>query len=700
MPKATTQEIFKLAVQHHTAGRLREAEQLYRQILAQEPTHVPTISNLGALAVMTGQNDIAVELLRQVALLKPHDAKAHSNLGNALKSQGRLDEAVPALRLALAINPRLPEVHNNLGAALCEQGFADEAVACCRQAIVLHPGYVEAYNNLGNALKDKAQVEEAIAAYRQAISLQPGFAQGFCNLGNALGIAGRWDESIAACVQAIRLKPDLAEAHNNLANALGVVGRLQDSIAACGEAIRLKPDLAEAHNSLGNALWKLGQLDEAVSELRQALKLKPKFAEAHSTLVYTLNCLPDTDPQIVLAEHREWADRHARALLDNSKPYSNVRDPDRRLRIGYVSGDFRRHSVSYFFIPLLENHDRESVEVFCYSNVQRHDEITERIKRSCHTWRDINGLSDDAAGRLVRSDGIDILVDLSGHSDRNRLRVFARKPAPVQVTYLGYPNTSGMTAIDYRLTDALADPPGMTDVLNVEKLWRLPGCAWCYEPLEDTPEIELRETGPITFGCFNELPKINRGLVASWSELLNRVPASHMLLKSSAMAETSAREKLASQFAEYGIDSSRLEMRGHTPSVREHLELYGRIDIALDTYPYHGTTTTCEALWMGVPVVTLAGLTHVSRVGVSLLTHAGLPELIAQTPEEYVSIASELAMNRPRLSALRADMRNKLRSSPLTAGPEFARNVEAAYRQMWRNWCEAGQTSGLPLPAK
>jgi predicted O-linked N-acetylglucosamine transferase (SPINDLY family) len=309
------------------------------------------------------------------------------------------------------------------------------------------------------------------------------------------------------------------------------------------------------------------------------------------------------------------------------------------------------------------------------------------MKRSCEVWRSIFGLGDEVVANLVRSDGIDILVDLSGHTGGNRLLVFARRPAPIQVTYLGYASTTGMTAMDYRLTDALADPPGMTDHLNVEKLWRLPVCAWCYEPPEDAPDIQPRREGPITFGCFNAFAKINHKMVAMWADLLKRVPGSRLLLKSAGAGEVSARHRLGEQFAHRGISSDRLEMLGKIADLRGHLQLYGRLDVALDTFPYHGTTTTCEALWMGVPVVTLAGATHVSRVGVSLLTSAGFPELVAQTPEEYMFIASELAANRSRLDNLRAGMRSRLRSSPLIDGARFAADVEDAYRGMWRKWC-------------
>jgi predicted O-linked N-acetylglucosamine transferase (SPINDLY family) len=315
------------------------------------------------------------------------------------------------------------------------------------------------------------------------------------------------------------------------------------------------------------------------------------------------------------------------------------------------------------------------------------------MKRVCGNWRNILNLSDAEAANLIRSDAIDVLVDLSGHTANNRLLVFAAKPAPVQVTYLGYPNTTGMTAMDYRLTDALADPPGLSDELNVERLWRLPTCAWCYAPFENAPDVQPRASGPIMFGCFNAFAKINGSLVAIWAELLGRVAGSRLLLKSAGAGTASAQRRLTEQLAKHGISGDRIEMHGRIADSRGHLDLYGRVDVALDSYPYHGTTTTCEALWMGVPVVSLAGAAHVSRVGVSLLGNVGLPELVAQTPEQYVQIAADLAGDLPRLAELRRTLRGRMGQSPLMDAAGFAQGVEAAYRQMWRNWCE-GKSAG------
>jgi len=753
--RMTVKLLFESGLSHHQAGRLAEAERIYRQILAQKPDHVDALHLLGVVVGQSGRFDAAVELMQRAIRLKPDCAEAHGDLGEILTKFGHLDDAIDSYRQAIRLKPDLALAHCRLGSALRGLGRLDEAIAACRQAIRLNPGFGEAHGDLADALKEKGQLDEAIASYReairlrpdlagahnnlgvvlerkglpaeaiavyrQAIRLKPEYAEVYNNMGSALTEIGQFDEAIAACRQVIRLKPDYAKAHynlgialqrkgqldeaiaayrqaicinpddaeayNNLGTVLHMVGQFDEAIAACGQAIRLRPDYGEAHYNLGIALERRWQLDEAIAAYRQAIRFKPDFVEAHSNLLFKLNYSTTFDAEAILAEHRAWSDRHARPLMSDDNSHANECLPDRRLRIGYVSPDFRSHSISYFLIPLLEHHDRRMLELFCYANVQRPDDVTERIKRSCDIWRSIVGLGDDAIARLIRSDGIDILVDLSGHTAFNSLRVFARKPAPIQVTYLGYPNTTGIAAIDYRLTDALADPPGMTDDLNVEKLWRLPMCAWCYDPLLEAPEIQSRGNGPTTFGCFNAITKINREMVAIWAELLKQVPGSRLLLKSAGAGEASSRQRLSSQFIEHGVSIDRIEMHGWIADSRGHLELYGQIDVALDTYPYHGTTTTCEALWMGVPVVTLAGRTHVSRVGVSLLTHAGLLELVAPTPDEYLTIASQLASNRSRLEALRAGLRDQLKSSPLLDGTRFAAGVDAAYRQMWRNWC-------------
>jgi predicted O-linked N-acetylglucosamine transferase (SPINDLY family) len=386
----------------------------------------------------------------------------------------------------------------------------------------------------------------------------------------------------------------------------------------------------------------------------------------------------------------DFAKRWEAPLATLVQPHPHDRSPERRLKIGYVSSDFRQHSVAWFIEPVLAHHDRERFEIFCYANLFQEDAVTERLKAHADHWRKIYGLPDELAAQQIRADQIDILVDLNGHTAENRLLVFARKPAPVQVTWLGYPNTTGLSAMDYRLTDGFADPVGMTEPFHSETLIRLPECFSCYQPPRDAPavsELPAKEKGYITFGSFNKLTKVTPEVMATWARILQAVPGSRLALQSAGLGEDAMQQMVREAFAGLGITPERLELHGHDRSQKTHLERYRNIDIGLDPFPYNGTTTTCDALWMGVPVVTLAGKVHAGRVGVSQMSNLGLTELIGQTPEEYVAIATRLATDRERLGALRKELRSRMTASPLMDAPRFTTNLEQAYRGMWKDWC-------------
>jgi predicted O-linked N-acetylglucosamine transferase (SPINDLY family) len=572
---------------------------------------------------------------------------------------GRLAEAERIYCEILTRQPDHPEALHLLGVLTAQFGKSDAGMELIRRAIRLKPDDAEAHNNLGVVLRNRGQFADAIAAYRQAI----------------------------------RLKPDFAEAHNNLGIALVDVGQLDEAMAAARQAIGLKPDYAKAYNNLGNALRDAGQLDEAMTSYRRAIHFKPGLAEAHSNLLFTLHYHPGYDGRMIHEELARWSQQHAEPLKKLIQPHANNRDAERRLRIGYVSADFGEHPVGRFLLPMLEQHDHRQFEVFCYSNVARPGAITERLRTRAHHWRDIVNLNDEQAAALIGEDGIDILVDLAGHTPGNRLLVFARKPAPVQVSYLGYPGSTGLNTIDYRLTDRFADPPDLTDPFHTEALYRLPQTNWCFAEPEDAPPVEpppASRRDHVTFGSFNNFAKITEAMLQVWGRILHEVPGSRLLLKAAAFGAASVCQRFGRNSAAQGIDASRLNLRGPERDHAAHLALYGEMDIALDTYPYHGTTTTCDALWMGVPVITLAGQTHVSRVGVSLLSNVGLPELVATTPDQYVQIAVDLARDRGRMDTLRRGMRARMLASPLMDAPRFARDVEGAYRQMWRNWCQPG----------
>jgi len=608
---------------------------------------------------------------------------------------GRLKEAEAVYRSILSSDPTQPDAHFNLGIALAQQGRTDDAIACYSKAIEFNPAHADAYYSLGNALRLIGKRDEAIEAYRQAISLRPTHAAALNNLANLLKDAGQVEEAVDAFKRALELKPDLAETHYNLGSTLAGTGRLEEAIACYNRAAELKPDAAEYHSHLAGALREQGKLDEAMDSFRNALAANPRMHRIHSALLFTMTYHPGMKPQEVFEAHREWDERHARPLAEHVQPHLNLPEENRRLRVGYVSGDFREHAVAFFVEPILASHDREAFEIVGYFTNPVGDQVTSRLRKYADKWRNVATLGEQQLAQLIREDGIDILIDLSGHTAHNRLLVFALKPAPVQINYLGYPNTTGLEAMDYRLTDAIADPEGESDRLCSEKLLRLPGCGWCYRPPTDAPDVWAPPstiTGAITFGSLNNRIKINEQTIAVWSDLLKRVPDSRLLIKARALRDESVRRDLAKAFGEQGIETERLTLLPPRAFV-EHLQTYQEIDVALDTFPYNGTTTTCEALWMGVPVVTLSGQTHASRVGASLLHAVGLEELVCHSPEEYVDRAAELAGDAGRLAALRGELRQRMASSALMDATGFTRNLEERYRQAWRNWCASSEAS-------
>ncbi|MGA2441511.1 MAG: tetratricopeptide repeat protein [Tepidisphaeraceae bacterium] len=679
---------------HHQAGRLAEAERVYRQVLTEQPDNAEALHLLGVLAAQTGKSGAAVELIGRAVRLKPDLADAHYNLGKALTETGRVDEAIDSYRQAIRLKPDNAVAHNNLGIALRDTGQLEKAVASYREAIRLKGDYPEAHNNLGIALKDMGRLDEAIACYRQAIGINPHYAEARGNLGNALSDLGRLEEAIAAYRDAIRLKLDFAQAHYGLGIAARAKGQLDQAIASYRQAIRLKPDLAELHNNLGIALMDMGQLDEAIASYRQAIRLKGDDAIAHGNLVFALHYHPGYDAGMICEEARRWNRQHAEPLKKFIRPHGNNRDPDRRLRIGYVSADFRDHAVGQNLLPLLREHDHRQMEIFCYSNVVRGDALTDQLRGYADAWRSIVGLSDSQAADLIRQDHIDILVDLALHTAKKGLTVFAHKPAPVQATYLGYCGSTGMDAMDYRLSDPYLDPSDSDLSLYSERTIRLPETYWCYGVPGPTPEPSpppAATTGYVTFGCLNNFVKVSPPALDLWAEILRGVPRSRLIVHSQPGTHLDA---VRERFAGKGISPDRLEFPSRQ-AWPQYVRTYGRIDIALDPFPWGGGITTCDALWMGVPVVSLVGRTAVGRGGLSILSNVGVAELVARTPRQYVQIATELAGDLPRLAELRRTLRGRMQSSPLMDAARFARNVEAAYRQMWRNWCEQDGVSGL-----
>lgn len=542
----------------------------------------------------------------------------------------------------------------------CLNKHAD-ALVCYQQALRINPTSVEAWNNLGTVHEALGRTQAAVEHYRRALSIRPGYA----------------------------------EAQNNLGNALARLDDLPAAMASYRRAIELKPDYAEAHYNLGLVYVQLGLAHEAVTAYRHACALGAGHAGACENLLLMLNYDPSCSAEEIFKQHAHWGE--TRGIL-SGRNYTNHSDRDRRLRVGYVSPDFRNHSVAFFIEAVLAQHDAARFDVFCYANVGIQDTMTAHLQKYAPHWRNIFGKNAEEVLATIHADKIDILVDLAGHTGGNRLDVFAHRAAPVQVTYLGYPNTTGLSTMNYRITDIWADPPGR-EAFHTETLVRLPQGFLCYSPRLDAPAVAplpaLKE-GHITFGSFNSMLKITPQVISIWSQILHALPNTRIVLKNESLREPLTRQHCQTLFADAGISAGRVEFLKSLPSAIDHLALYNCVDIALDTFPYNGTTTSCEAMWMGAPVVTLEGICHAGRVGVSLLHQVGLTELIAKTQEEYVQIAANLAKDVDKLATLRAGLRPRMAASPLCDGEGFTRALEQAYREMWRMWCTQTATGTTP----
>ncbi|MEO8559473.1 MAG: tetratricopeptide repeat protein [Rhodospirillales bacterium] len=538
-------------------------------------------------------------------------------------------------------------------------------------------------------------------AFRRLAELLPDEARAHFNHAKALGDLGRHAEAEVALRLALRLAPDLAQANTNLGNLLTRAGRLEEAEPFLARATQLQPELWRAHFNLATLLQRRGRLDDARHAVERALSLAVDAVEAHQLRLLLALYSGDGTDEALFDLHRQAAGAIARQNNLPTRYHANAVDPERRLRIGYVSPDLRAHSVAYFFEGVLAAHDRQQVEVFCYSDVGRPDEVTKRLRATTDHWRDIRKFDLDRLAAQVQTDRIDVLIDLAGHTRDNRIGLFARKAAPLQASWIGYPATTGLDTIDFRFTDAIVDPPGTSEALHSETLVRLEPCFLAYRPPTDAPQAAggpgdcpaLRGEAPV-FGSFNNIAKLSAATVETWAALLHAVPEAKLVLKSSGVADRQSFAWFDDILASKGVMAERIEFLPFAPTMAEHLALYRRIDVALDTFPYNGTTTTCEALLMGVPVIVLAGAPtrHAARVGQSLLHAMGLDEFVAADRAEYVAKATNLARDHARIGELRGSLRNKLLASPLCDAPGLTRQVEAAYRKFWRQWCH-GQTA-------
>jgi protein O-GlcNAc transferase len=668
----------------------------YRSALEINPDYAEVHCSLGVALKELGQFDEAVACFRRALKLKPDLSEAHTNLDVLVRDifimshnqmdNGQLDSAVANFSRVLEIKPDYAEAHNDLGVALKALGQLEDAATSYRRALEIKPDSALAYKNLGVVLHDLGQYESALASYRRALEIKPEYAEAYCNLGIALKELGQLENAAASCRHALEIKPNFAEAFRNLGNVQLALGQYDNAVESCRHALEIKPESAEALCNLGHALTYLGQLDNAMAAFERALAIRPDFSELHNSMLFSLNYTDSYTSSYRVDQARKYGRMVAAKVGARFTSWQCSTSPE-RLRIGLVSGDFLSHPVGFFLEGLLAHIDPVRIELIAYPTHHSQDELTARIRPYFSAWHPLFGKNDEAAARMIHADGIHVLIDLSGHTGHSRLPVFAWKPAPVQVTWLGYFATTGVAEVDYLLADAVGVPESQQAQFT-ESIWYLPDTRLCFTAPNIGPPVAALPAfikGHLTFGCFQNLAKARDDVLELWGKILAALPDATLRVQCKQLDEPALAEQLLQRLKKYGIASARVATHG--ASNREiYLAAHAEVDIILDTFPYPGGTTTCEALWMGVPTLTLAGDSLLARQGASLLTAAGLPDWIAADEDEYVAKAVAFASDLERLAALRAGLREQVLPSPLFDAPRFARNFEDALWGMWARY--------------
>jgi len=676
---------YNLGVALKSAGRFDDAAASYRKAVKLKPDLAEAHNNLGTVLKDQGQFDAALSSYRRAIEIKPDFADAHSNLAYVLKQLGQFDAAVASCRRAVALNPNSPIAHNNLGILLQDAGQLDAALASYRRAIEIKPDFAEVHSNLGNILNELGQLDAAVASCRRALEIKPDFAGAHNNLGVALKELGQFAVAQASYQRALQIKPDYAVAHNNLGNVLKECGQLDAALASYRKAVEFEPDYAEAHSNLSILLKDLGQNEDALASNRRALELQPDYVEAQTNLLFLLNSTSGYDAPCRFEEARKFGRMVSKKVTSRFSAWQCATQPE-RLRVGIVSGDLHNHPVGYALKSLLEHLDPARVELIAYSTNRMSDEFTALLKPYFAAWKPLYGYSDEAAARLIHADGVHVLLDLSGHTGKNRLSMFAWKPAPVQASWLGYFATTGVAEMDYLLTSEAAVPEAHRGQYT-ETVWYLPDTWLCFTPPDvDLPVVPLPalQNGYITFGCFQRLDKFGDEVLPAWSHILTVLPGARLHLACKQLGDPALAAQFVERLQQHGIDPARVEMCGAAPSREVYLARYAEVDMMLDSFPYPGVTTTCEALWMGVPTLTLAGDTLLARQGAGVLTAAGLGDWVVTSVADYIAKAVALAGDVSKLAALRAGLREQTSASPLFDARRFARNFEDALWAMWQ----------------
>jgi predicted O-linked N-acetylglucosamine transferase (SPINDLY family) len=689
-------EAFARAHALHQRGLISETQALCRDILRKAPRHFHALQLLGVTEYQSGRYQAADRLFQQALGIEPRSVAALSNRGLVLHELKRFDEALTCCDNAVAIQPDCAEAISNGANALAQLERFEEAVARYDKALAVRLDYAEAYSNRANALFHLRRYDEALASCDKALALKPNDADALANRGNALTELRRFEEALASHDRALALNPHLSTAWAGRGNVLLRLERPDEALAAYQKAVAARPDNINARAQIAHVHARHGRIEEAISCYDRALAIKPDFADAISNKIFTLDFATGVGVEQQQAARKYWWQHVGAKIAEKYRfRHGNNPDPARRIVLGYVSADFRRHSAAAAFRPILQNHDKSQFEIVCYSCSIAQDERTEEFRRIADRWVDAAQLSDGTLAERIVSDGIDILIDLSGHSAGNRLAVFARKPAPVQVTAWGHATGTGLATIDYLFCDPVTIPPDVR-CFFAERAYDLP-CIITTEPPPGLPRSDppVLANGHLTFGVFNRMSKVSDEAVAVWSDILARLPGARLLMKDGSLNEDALRDVLRHRFAARGVAPARIDFLGYTPR-KQHLAAFAGVDICLDPFPQNGGVSTWEALHMGVPVVAKLGNAPASRLSGAILTSIGMNEWVAQSAEEYAAIAAANASKPDHLRQLRHELAAMIANSASGNGVLYTRAVEAAYRAMWQSYCRTQPAGGEP----
>ena len=689
-----TIELMERAMQRFQAGDTPGAEADCQQALAVERDNPDALYLLGVIEHGRGNGQLARTMLERAIAIEGGAFWYHAALAEVRAAYGDRPGAIDSLIRAIELDRSQPQLFDALAMLVTTAGLSrDQQVEVWLNLTERVPDNALALNCLATSLTASGRATDAISVYQKALALEPNLVLAVSGLADALLECRRVDEAQEAIARAVQLAPNDPYVLHHQAVVLTAVRKYDEARAIFDRVLRMKPDLLEARFRLAQLLSQQGEVQAAIDQHRQILQAAPKHQASRYAILMLMNYLPDATPQEVFDAHRGWAAEFPDPVTRQfARPHSNTPEENRTIRVGYLSTDFRRHAVSMFFQPILENHRRAQVQAVCFADVRQPDDVTAALRARAAGWHSVRGMNADQIAELIRFQGIDVLVDLTGHSSGGSFNAaLALKPAPVQINYLGYCNTSGMEAVDYFVGDAITDPPDDTQPY-AEQLIRLPNCFTCYQPRPgiDPNELPAASRGHVTFGAFQALAKLNPRVLDLWSRLLREVPSSKLLIiRDRITPNTSAR--LAREFAARGIGEDRLRFQSELPEEPTKLAIYHEVDISLDPFPWTGHTTSCNSMWMGVPIVTLRGRTHAGRMTASTVTHAGFPEFVAESEEDYIRIAASLASDLPKLAELRHTMRSRMAASKLRDAGAFIIDWERALRDAWRKWCASSR---------